>query len=1057
MFRICIIISSLLFVIHTPSYSQNNDSTLALADLNYARFKKSEMQGKFDSAFYYLQQNKAIYQGLARWDEYLKTQNHYAFLLAKVRNKNKEALEIAQNALNSCLPRIDEHQYCVAQNYYYQAFIYYLDHQYDQAQNYIRKSNQVYVKIYPERQQAQVYNNTLLGLIQYTQKNYEAALTFFWQSLSQLQKINVKDGDQVAELYSYLGNAFSAMKDYPSAEDAHRKSIEIYKQSKGENYPGLGKAYNNLAAFSTRQGSFRKAHHYYLEALAIYEKNYPPEHPQVGVVYYNLGRLWYKQGLYESSGEYYQKALSIFRKSLGEKHEYIGRILNVLGNVAKKRKDFKKSQTYYEQGLDFRLQYHRQDSMAIARVYHNLGSLAHERKRYSQALAYLQKSISLKAVVKDSLHSSLAIDYLDLGESYRKQKKYDSSIVFFQKALKIQKQAYAQEDYELAYTYNDLATTYYLAQEYSKTIAMAHQAILVNVEGFEAKRSETLPPLKDYIHPQFLLNSLLHKLKAYKKLDQKYASDSENDYLNLAYQHLLLADTLLYQINQRIQTQEDKRLFSRQAYTLTRQGVAICQKLYEKTKHEVFLNQAFHFSERGKAQILRDALTEVEAREYTEIPLDLQAQEEELRSRINFYQRYVALSEDSARQATYRDTLFSLQRRHEAIIQVFERLYPQYHNLKYNPHSSNLSDIQSLLNAKTHLIAYTLGEEASYAFLISQSQTQIIQLPSAQEIERQCIRFYEASQGQKPLASWAKESHATYQAVFAKIAPHLADNQSLIIIPDGLMLRIPLEALLSQAFDKTLQADFKELDYLITKHKIQYHYSASLWHLVQSKTPNFAHSQEFIGFAPFSDGSLAASQRSEVRGQLRSLPESGKEVNGILSMYTKNQEAARALLANSADKPSFIKLASQTRILHLATHSLPDIKNDKLARIAFFGCDNLNTQDASCLLYAGEVYNLKLNNELVVLSSCESGIGQLLKGEGIFSLARSFFYAGSQNIIFSLWDANDLETKKLMLAFYRSLLLEKNNYSLALQRAKKSMATQGIHPRHWSNFLLIGE
>ena len=107
---------------------------------------------------------------------------------------------------------------------------------------------------------------------------------------------------------------------------------------------------------------------------------------------------------------------------------------------------------------------------------------------------------------------------------------------------------------------------------------------------------------------------------------------------------------------------------------------------------------------------------------------------------------------------------------------------------------------------------------------------------------------------------------------------------------------------------------------------------------------------------------------------------------------------------------------------------------------------------------ASEVYNLDLDIDLLVLSSCESGVGKLVEGEGILSLARSFLYAGARNIVFSLWEIDDHYTRELMVEFYAQFLTQNSiNYPQALQAAQQKMIRQGIHPKHWAGIVMIGK
>ena len=118
-----------------------------------------------------------------------------------------------------------------------------------------------------------------------------------------------------------------------------------------------------------------------------------------------------------------------------------------------------------------------------------------------------------------------------------------------------------------------------------------------------------------------------------------------------------------------------------------------------------------------------------------------------------------------------------------------------------------------------------------------------------------------------------------------------------------------------------------------------------------------------------------------------------------------------------------------------------------------------NAEDGEQFLYNRDLYNLTLNAEMVVLSACETGIGELQKGEGIISLARGFSYAGAKSIITTLWSINDEKSKELMLSFY-SNLKEGQTKDAALRQAKLDFIhkySHRAHPFFWAAFIPIGD
>ena len=110
------------------------------------------------------------------------------------------------------------------------------------------------------------------------------------------------------------------------------------------------------------------------------------------------------------------------------------------------------------------------------------------------------------------------------------------------------------------------------------------------------------------------------------------------------------------------------------------------------------------------------------------------------------------------------------------------------------------------------------------------------------------------------------------------------------------------------------------------------------------------------------------------------------------------------------------------------------------------------------VLFTPEIFNLRLNAELVVLSACETGIGKLEEGEGVMSLNRAFLYAGARNVVSSFWKVNDKFTSELMTWFY-SYIIEGYSYSRALQQAKLRLLENesSAYSLYWAGFAIIGE
>jgi CHAT domain-containing protein len=149
---------------------------------------------------------------------------------------------------------------------------------------------------------------------------------------------------------------------------------------------------------------------------------------------------------------------------------------------------------------------------------------------------------------------------------------------------------------------------------------------------------------------------------------------------------------------------------------------------------------------------------------------------------------------------------------------------------------------------------------------------------------------------------------------------------------------------------------------------------------------------------------------------------------------------------------------SQYRFLHIATHGLLNTEHPELSALALsFFNDKGERQDG--FFRAMEVYNLKLNAELVVLSACETGLGKEIQGEGLIGLTRGFMYAGAPRVIVSLWSVSDAATSQLMVAMYKAMLKQGKRPAAALRDAQLMMIRNRRFraPYYWAAFQQQGE
>jgi CHAT domain-containing protein len=182
-----------------------------------------------------------------------------------------------------------------------------------------------------------------------------------------------------------------------------------------------------------------------------------------------------------------------------------------------------------------------------------------------------------------------------------------------------------------------------------------------------------------------------------------------------------------------------------------------------------------------------------------------------------------------------------------------------------------------------------------------------------------------------------------------------------------------------------------------------------------------------------------------------------REAEAILAL-AQNDRTLKALDFEASRATATAPELARYRIVHFATHGLINSRHPELSGLVLSLVDETGRpQDG--FLRAHEIYNLKLEAELVVLSACQTALGKQIKGEGLVGLVRGFMYAGAPRVVASLWDVKDEATSELMKRFYQGLLKEGLRPAAALRAAQVSMSREPRWqaPYYWAGFVLQGE
>jgi CHAT domain-containing protein/Tfp pilus assembly protein PilF len=406
------------------------------------------------------------------------------------------------------------------------------------------------------------------------------------------------------------------------------------------------------------------------------------------------------------------------------------------------------------------------------------------------------------------------------------------------------------------------------------------------------------------------------------------------------------------------------------------------------------------------------------------------------------------------------------------------------------PRQLSTSEIEQLLDSNTLLLEYSLNRQRSHLWIVSHSSVFTYNLPPQSEIDAPAHKLYRLLAGKgnsstepssRVSEQWQKEYQRAAWQLSEKIlspAAGILGNKRLLIVADGSLQYIPFSVL-------PVPGGFLHPVPLIAEHEIVNLPSASV--LAEIRRQRATRPPPALAIAVFADpvfdpgdprvraaGARQFARRAEDRQLARATRDLGltgrsgsafferllysrKEAEAVMSLVPR-AEGFEALDFDASRALAVSGLLAKYRILHFATHGLLDNRHPELSGLVLSLVDERGTRRDG-FLKLQDVYDLRLAADLVVLSGCDTGLGEEINGEGLMGLTRGFMYAGASRVIASLWSVSDLGTSVLMSRFYRYLLTDKLTAAAALRAAQLSMwrDPQWSSPYSWAAFQIHGE
>lgn len=911
-----------------------------------------------------------------------------------------------------------------------------------------------------------------------------------------------------------LGGLFLKRSDLPKATDAFQEALKLSLEI-GDRRGEAG-ARKGLGLIQTEKGMTSEAVESHRRALALWEEL--GDEKEQGQTLYNLGYNLQLLGETDQALDYYQRALQL-RGAVKDK-AWEASVLTMAAIVYVQRGEVKRALESYEQALA--LSREAKDRVTEAAVLNALGRLYRQGGQLQKALEAHTQALGLSQYELDEpkLLTSLAAIYQELGET-------DEALTFYETALK-RLQAQGNETFE-AQTLVEIGRIHLGRADPSAALEHLVNGLELSQK---IKNPSTQARALHWIgvarlaqaDPQQALDSLSRALALWREIPDRMGEAGTLLEIGTAEQALGNGEKAVSSLDRatdlsrRIQAPslEADALFRRARLDRDRGDLLAARDrmeralgLLESMRSSVasdrlrssflssrrpyydffvdllmrldaarpgqgFAAAALAASERARARALLDLLAEGRIDVEHGIAPALKGREIDIGFRLSQVQRKLmdelsAAEPDEPKVAALREELKAVEGERERLEWQIRSEHPRYAEVRY-PSPLRLPDVQSLLDEKTALLEYSLGEEGSYFFVVTRGGFESYRLPAAGELARWVreVRAGLEKDSRRTFGGYKEAAYELYKALIAPAGSTIAGKR-LLIAADRVLHHLSFEVLLAEEAPRL----GSNLPYLVKRHAVAYIPSASVLASLRQPRPEGPGTGEapmqLLAFGdpvygPEEKGAQGSTEKPAEagRGSLASgerwtwtrLEGSGREVSEIARLYSPDKVKVYQRGEANEENVKGNPFLARARRVHFATHGLLDEARPELSGLVLTRKDR-SPEDG--ILQAYEIFNLSLGAGLVVLSACETG-GQEVTGEGLVGLTRAFLYAGASSVAVSLWRVADVSTPDLMVRFYRHLDAGKDATE-ALRRSKLEMIEDGgeyAHPYYWGPFILVG-
>lgn len=933
------------------------------------------------------------------------------------------------------------------------------------------------------------YSNCLnnLAVLSSDMGEYKKALAFLQESLEIRKNLLGEKHPDYAISLNNLANVYVKLGVYDKAERLYQEAGEIWKTKLGENHPNYSINLSALAILYRETGRFDKAEELFLKVNEIRKKALGGNHPDFATGLNNLGVLYSAVGKYEKAEVLYLRAKEIRRVSLGETNPAYATSLNNLALLYENMGQYDKAEQLFLQAMEMRKKTLGEKHPDYAMSLNNLAVLYRETGLYNKAEQLYRQSNEIIKNVKGNDDLDYALGINNLGALYQSTGDYDKAEKNYLEAIDIRKRILGEEHPDYALTLNNLAFLYTGTGKYEKAehlyksaisvfkkvygpmntdyaLGVNNLALLYMRKGENAKAGKYLLEFNQIEVKNMLsvFNNLSENEKG-KYLENKVVI---NDECNSFLYHLKKANPVFAKLNYDLQL-----LLKSLSLTSTKTTIEAVRNSSDSSVHRLFETW-----KTNKAVL---------ARQYS-IPLsqrreDLKKVEEQTEG---------LEKELTRKSADFKNQIQSIDIKTTNVQSKLEEGEVALEFVRFEVLNREWTD--SIMYA-----AYILGRNDSipvFVPLFEEKQLGKLFDSAGTSADKMVSSFYRGGEI-KNKSSATTLGKDLYKLVWSPLEPYLKGVKKISYSPAGKLYNIAFHAL--PVDSNTVLMDKYELQQYTSTRQIVLRSTEE-----QTRT---IHSINLFGDPAFTIDSISLAKSSKGKenvsgvytppnrgtrgGSWAELPGTADEIKKIKTLFDQHQNNGQTEKVYSkvytrlaATEEALKSLnGNSSQVLHLATHGffLPkavgktrdnstnsgntySLAEDPLLRsgliltggnYAWSGKTPIEGVEDG-IVTAYEISQLDLSNtELVVLSACETALGDVKGSEGVFGLQRAFKMAGVKKMIVSLWQVPDKETAELMTTFY-GYLLQGKTITEAFAKAQAEMRKK-YSAYYWAAFVLV--